>query len=376
MQRHFCKLHLLFAVLALLGFLAPGSAKAQLVTGRISAVAYNDGVQRIYAFAAASDGSLYVNYWDSSNWNWANLGRPGTTAVHSPSAITYFDAAGRQHIYAFVTGGGRLYARYWDGFNWYWGGLGNPGAAVSNPSAITYWDGAVQRIYVFVTGANGHLYIRYWDGFSWGWSDQGYPGTALHNPSAITYWDGAVQGIYTFVTGSNGHLFIDYWDGFNWRLVDEGMPGLSAVHNPSALTYMDWAEQRERIYAFVTVSGHLYTYYWDGFNWHWAYQGYPGTSVSNPSALTYNDGVQRLFVFAAGGNGQLLVNYWDGFSWHWANQGSPGAVVSQPSAISYISDPIDGGPQILHAFVTGSNGVLYDNFWDGSNWSWSNQGLP
>src|SRR5437868_13087862 len=102
MQRHFSKLRILFAAFTFLGLLAQGSIEAQQVSGRISAIAYNDGVQRIYAFAAATDGSLYVNYWNGSIWQWADQGKPGTAAVHSPSAITYFDSAGRQHIYAFV----------------------------------------------------------------------------------------------------------------------------------------------------------------------------------------------------------------------------------------------------------------------------------
>ena len=94
------------------------------------------------------------------------------------------------------------------------------------------------------------------------------------------------------------------------------------------------------------------------------------------SAIHYEDDVHHIYAFAAATDGSLYVNYWDGNSWHWANQGNPGVAVTYPSAINYISDPIDGGPQLIHAFANGSNGAFYDNLWNGSYWNWSSQGLP
>jgi hypothetical protein len=32
--------------------------------------------QRPYAFVQGSDGNLWVNWWNGSQWNWSNQGKP------------------------------------------------------------------------------------------------------------------------------------------------------------------------------------------------------------------------------------------------------------------------------------------------------------
>ncbi len=83
------------------------------------------GIQRIYAFVRGYNGHLYVNYWDGFSWLWADQGTPqDTTVVDYPAAITYSEA-GIQRIYAFVRGyNGHLYVNYWDGSDWWWADQG------------------------------------------------------------------------------------------------------------------------------------------------------------------------------------------------------------------------------------------------------------
>ena len=33
-------------------------------------------------------------------------------------------------------------------------------------------------------------------------------------------------------------------------------------------------------------------------------------------------------------------------------------------------------PQRIYAFVWGTNGHLFVNWWDGSHWAWADQGIP
>jgi hypothetical protein len=73
---------------------------------------------------------------------------------------------------------GRLYVNYWNGSQWQWANQSNPPSTivVSTPGVITYREGAqAQRIYAFVLGANNHLDVNYWNGSQWNWADQGAP---------------------------------------------------------------------------------------------------------------------------------------------------------------------------------------------------------
>jgi len=159
---------------------------------------------------------------------------------------------------------------------------------------------------------------------------------------------------------------------------------------PCAITYKDGPQ---RIYAFVAsfpdpdpsnLTGSLYINYWDGFAWHWASQGKPpGTAITRyapPSVITYRDGPQRIYAFVAGTNGHLYVNYWNGAQWNWADQGTPpGTTLSldlaggaAPSAVTFSA----AGLQRTYVFVVGNDGHLYVNYWNGAQWNWADQGTP
>jgi hypothetical protein len=277
-----------------------------------------------------------VNYWNGTQWKWADQGTPPGTEVSlaKPGAITYLDEGSKQRIYAFVGAqNGHLYVNYWDGTQWKWADQGTPPSTKVRgaPGVITYLDEAgKQRIYAFVRGQNGHLYVNYWNGTQWKWADQGTPpGTTtgdllgLEAPGVITYLKATNQRIYAFVQGENGHLYVNYWNGTQWKWADQSPAtgvGAAVDGESQVVTYLEAGEQR--IYAFIrSLDLNLLVNYWKGTQWKWADQS--GYSILGPyGAITYRDaGKQRIYDFAGGQSGHVLVNYWDGTQWKWADQG-------------------------------------------------------
>jgi kumamolisin len=352
------------------------------LTGQPGVITFSTGgYQQIYAFVSDANGNLDVNYWTGSAWRWADQGLPpGTTASDSPGVIG-LPTVGTQLPYAFVTGAnGHLDVNYSVGWTWRWADQGlPPGTTASGvPGVITYSAGGAQLIYAFVRGANGHLCVNYWNGSAWNWADQGLPpGTTVSSaPGVLTYSAGGTQRPYAFVTGANGHLYVNYWYGSGWAWADQGLPpGTTASGAPAVITYS--AGGTQVIYAFVRgANGHLYVNYWYGSGWAWADQGLPpGTTASGvPGVITYSAGGTQLpYVFVTGANGHLDVNYWNGLAWHWADQGLPPGTMASgaPGVINYLA----GGTQLPFAFVPGANGHLDVNYWNGSAWLWADQGL-
>jgi hypothetical protein len=211
-----------------------------------------------------------------------------------------------------------------------------------------------------------------------------------NNLAAVTYSESGKQRIYVFACGDDGHVYVNYWDGSRWQWADQGTPpGTTAFTGLAAITYREAGTQR--IYAFVGgANGHLYVNYWDGSRWQWADQGTPpNSSVSlAPGANTFsfiapNDLVarQQIYVFVSGSNGHLFLNYWNGFQWQWRDQGSPtgsASWLSPPGVTSYSTSGRPGVPseRLIYAFVGSSNGHLYVNYWNGATWQWADQGTP
>ena len=277
------------------------------------------------------------------------------------------------------------------------------------------------KIYAFLRGAAGKLNVNFWNGSKWHWADQGTPGgTAppmtspsaemVGSPGVISYQDSSSQPqrIYAFVRGkvlgvvggTKIDLFVRYWNGSKWQWAHQGTPqGVAALYGtPGVITYRERGPEQpsrgiepdflgpRRIYAFVRgANGHLYVNWWDGFQWRWADQGQPpGTTMSgSPSVITYQEKLlsggylpQRIYAFVRGTNGKLYVNWWNGNQWQWADQGQPPGttVVNSPGVTTYKPGVVQ--PQRIYAFVQGANGHLYVNWWDGNQWQWADQGQP
>jgi hypothetical protein len=352
-------------------------------------ITYQDltGKQRFFVFAEGNTHHLVVNWWDGTLWHWSDQGvSPGSTQVFQPSAVSYQAASGDQRFFVFTeASNSHLAANWWDGTLWHWSDQGlPPGAAyVLPPSAVTYRDAAgKQHFFVFAEGNNRHLTVNWWDGALWHWSDQGLPpgATEVATPDAVTYQDTAgKQRFFVFTAASSGHLMANWWDGALWHWSDQGLPtGTTYVITPKCVTYRD-PSGKQRFFVFAEANnGHLVVNWWDGALWHWSDQGLPSGSAyaHNPSPVTYRDamGNQRFFVFAQASNGHLVANWWDGAHWHWSDQGLPAGAtgVTTPSAVTYQDA---AGKQHFFVFARGSNGHLVANWWDGALWHWSDQGL-
>lgn len=354
-----------------------------------TAVFQNRFAWRVYAFVRGDDKRLHVNYWNGSKWNWGDLGSPGADLVWDPSVVTYRDG-GKQRFYAFISGeNGRLYVKYWDGSNWDWADQGTPtGCEVSGqPGAIIfkqdyadYDQGNFPRLFAFVRGTDGHLHRNYWDGARWLWADQGTPpGTTIHSsPAGITFRQHKITQIHVYAMAENGHLCANFWDGVGWNWSDQGTPpGTTVASRPHVITYKE--QDQVMVYTFVKgANGHLCVHYYDG-GWSWADQGTPpGATVAqlSPGVITFRkDDVQRIYAFVIGSNGHLYMNYWNGNIWKWVDRGTPpGTLVAEiqtqhAGSLTYRK----GNLHKIWVFVMGTNGKVYANYWDGNGWSWKDQ---
>jgi hypothetical protein len=115
----------------------------------------------------------------------------------------------------------------------------------------------------------------------------------------------------------------------------------------------------------------------------WTNQGTPGVGLAGDPALvafkrdTPRPGTDWLFAFVRGSDGHLYQNFWDGSEWTWYDQGTPGVdLAGDPALVAFKRDTPQPGTDWLFAFVRGSDDHLYQNYWDGSQWQWYDQGRP
>jgi hypothetical protein len=358
------------------------SASAQI--GATTYYDFGTKTQRYFAFVV-KDGNLYLNFWNGSQWKWANQGKPaGTTVVESPAVINYLDSAtGKVWIYAFVKGAdGNLYANFSGGSKWQWANQGKPPATAvgSAPRAVTHWKEGKNRVYVFVGDANEKFYVNYWDSTKWQWAELpkgGYgPGATTFVDPVTMKWRIYVFGIKGITEGGQTFTFND-WDGTKWQGSSHPpSPVMTGpLQHPAVISYKDAGKLGA--YAFVNSWGAVTVYYWNGSKWQWANQGKPpGTEAwSDLSSITYpSSGKRWIHTFAVGKDKKLYVNFWDGTKWQWADYGKPptAALKDSPTAITH-RDAVTGKNQI-YVFVMGEDGNLYANYGDSSNHKWANLG--
>jgi hypothetical protein len=352
-------------------------------------VVYQSSIDRIVAFVAESDGHLYDKYWNGRQWAWEDQGVPfAGSSVSSPSAVYRQQT---DQIYVFVTSNdGRLYDKYWDGRQWAWEDQGVPfaGSSVSSPSAV--YRQQTDQIYVFVSGSDGRLYDKYWNGSQWVWEDQEFSptGTGVGLPSAV--YQASLDRIIVFVASNDQHLVDKYWNGRQWLWEDQGPFGvissLSAVYQSNI----------DRVHVFVvgkgggslpTITTRFFDRYWNGRQWIWEDHGVPpgttGLYTSSAAQAVYQPTLDRVHVFATGVSGReahIYDNYWNGWQWAWEDQGLPlgaqfvdtGGAVYQPTQDRIA---IFGEGYALNGGQLNDVG-LYDNYWNGQQWVWDNQGFP
>jgi hypothetical protein len=96
---------------------------------------------------------------------------------------------------------------------------------------------------------------------------------------------------------------------------------------------------------------------------------------TNPAVTTYSAASkERVYTFLGTPNGHLDLNYWNGSAWKWTDQGVPQGttVADAPGVVTYLQ----AGQQRTYAFVCTANGHLSVNYYDGSAWHWADQGVP
>jgi hypothetical protein len=394
-------------LLSVLAWAVPSAGRAQ------SVVTYaQSGKQRLLVFVPGSNGHLYVNEWNGTQWTWLDHGLPaGPESVDAPSAVTYVDDAGKQRIYAFVQASdGRLYVNFWDGTAWKWESHGRPAAttAVSRPGAITYLDEAGKRwIHVFVQGSDGHLYMNYWNGTQWSWADQDLPRDQFNNPlpllfspqGAVTFRDDpGKQQIYVFApeTDTPIGLYVNHWDGKQWTWVVQPSPPqwIKTTPAPSggaaAIAYIDDAGKRRILALIPATDVHLHANYWDGAEWKWADLGKPADALSlgRPAVVAYRDnaGKQRIAAFMLADRVAVYTT-WDGAKWRWVDPGTPPTLGPGNIGMSLVGAATyaDQAKQRTNVFFEGGHiqdpwsgkltgAHLYMLYWDGAGSTWSDLG--
>jgi hypothetical protein len=137
----------------------------------------------------------------------------------------------------------------------------------------------------------------------------------------------------------------------------------------------------DRVHAFVvTTNSDLYLAYYDHDQgrWLWEFQdkSLGLLEMSSPSAV-YQSSIDRVCAFVVRGDGHLYLNYFDHSKgkWLWEDQGPPsttGSATGSPGAVYQSS--IDR----VHAFVVGSDGHLYVNYFDHGQgeWRWQDNSTP
>ncbi|MFD0416604.1 hypothetical protein [Streptomyces sp. NPDC127108] len=328
-------------------------------------------------------------------WKWNDQERP-TTAVGvraTAGAVTMKDdPQSAQRPYVFVRGyDSRLHVNWWDGKAWHWSDQGTPAGRtiIEKVGAVTVQDGphAQQRPYAFVITDDSKLHVNWWDGSKWHWSDQGAPGGRLvrEGVGVVSVQDNpnAKQRPYVFVITDDFRLWVNWWDGSKWNWSDQGAPPNRTISRPLGVTTVkDDPNAFTRPYAFViTDDSRVWVNWWDGTKWNWSDQGAPSgqpvrKGVGVVSVQNDPNAGQRPYAFVQGYDSKLYVNWWDGSKWSWSDQGAPSGrfVLDSVGVVTMKDDP--SAFTRPYAFVIADDSKLYVNWWDGKAWQWAAQNTP
>jgi Common central domain of tyrosinase len=356
---------------------------------------------RINLFMRRSDGNLWERYWNGSSWIWVNTGKAvfGRAVAHVRGDVEDVDPADIR-INLFVQGEDRkLWERYWNGSSWSWNDTGKQvdgEPLILARGNIGAANAATLRINLFVRGLDGKLWERYWNGSSWTWVDTGK--AVAGDPIAIVRGD--VQDvdpadirINLFVRGADNKLWERYWNGASWSWVDTGK---LIADEPVAFIRGNVGDPNSanvRINVFVRgLDGKLWERYWNGSSWMWVDtgKGVRGRVVPivRGNRHSVDGGDVRINLFVQGADGKLWERYWNGDSWSWIDTGKPAD--GEPFAVVRGNiDSADAATLRINLFCpvlqsTPSGGPtshphydirLWERYWNGASWSWSDTGV-
>lgn len=166
--------------------------------------------------------------------------------------------------------------------------------------------------------------------------------------------------------------------------------GLSSMQaSPAAQYYNSTTSATEWHVFFPGVNQQLVHAWWDGkaASYQWQYQDMP-TSVSmgsDPIVMPLQASDTELHVFFRGSDGSLQHLWYDGISWFPAGTSETiaGTPVAPPPAdlaghpggralggVNFLAGYSGSNPPFQqHVFYQGTDGRLYDHYWDGGKWS-------
>jgi hypothetical protein len=133
------------------------------------------------------------------------------------------------------------------------------------------------------------------------------------------------------------------------------------------------------MYTFVVGrDGHLWANWYDGSKWQWADQGQPPPAIDIVAgvgaATAATTAGQTLYAFVIGADGHLWSNWWNGSSWQWSDEGvPPGTAAVEGIGSAALSGTATTG---IYAFVRGGDGHLWTNWSQGGSWQWYDLGRP
>jgi hypothetical protein len=307
----------------------------------------------------------YIYTSNGTTWNPMNLGSPAEPVLSSPAVINYPAGTAAPHENVWVIGGDnngetiidpQLYLEAWNGNTWLpWAAAQSPPPGVklstNTPVVNNYQAGNALDEDVFVSATNGDLYEYHWNGaLPWQWINLGTPapGVSYSNiPAVINYaGSGGTTRENVFVTGSDGNLYVANGANFTSWTNEGHPPGVAIANTPAAINYtLTNGTVTENV--FVTgTNGELYDFRWNGTTWAWAKpMGFPapGVTISDsesiaPLVAINNQSGNSLHehVFVAGSDGNMYNDFWNGTTWAWSTVGYG----TPPGSGATIDDPI------------------------------------
>jgi hypothetical protein len=238
-------------------------------------------------------------------------------------------------------------------------------ASVSG-SSITIVNQNAQQVYSYATLSGGTLTMTGWAGYyiigvieAPGGSSGGgsTPTATAARPAPVQY--GGEMDVY--VIGGDGYLYKDTygsgWSGFS------KLSGGNLVGSPMAMAYTNGSYSEMDVFA-VGSDGTVSKDTWNGSVWTFGNLGKPSNTnlVGNPMAMEWTNGsYQELDVYVTGADGNVYKDTWNGSTWStFTPLGTGNSFVSSPTAVQYGSE--------MDVYVRSSNNVVYKDTWT-TTWS-------
>jgi hypothetical protein len=225
--------------------------------------------------------------------------------------------------------------------------LPGSGSTPSGPAAVTGVQSGSSILNVFVRGQNDHIFENAFthSGFS-GWSEVPGGGLTRSEPAAVV--SGGI--VKVFVRGLDSRIYENDFNGTGWAEVPGGGITLSG---PVAVV------DRGTLKLFVRgLDDGIWENDLNSRGWFPVPGG--GLTISAPVAISYRS---NLYLFVRAIDNRIYLNV-NGTSWSEVPGG--GLTLAGPSAL------VDNNGNILKLFVTGLDDGVWENDFNGTNWSgWS-----